>query len=535
MRVLTAAAFLVLTAARTVVHSWPELIDSLNRADSTNNSVSLFLSNDFAGAEIRHQEYVAHITKPYCTPNQTVCAPVPSISFTQLKEVTISAGNLSTNAQPIQLDIDLHNRFFNVTHGGTLRLVGPLVLTNGEAKSKTKFQTAMNGGAGLVENGMLIATDVTFKANYGKGSGAVHIGGRGRAKLNRCIFTINQAINAGGAISISSYEDGVYVSPPDCPTDSPACKALEISGCVFKKNFAPGAGGGAIDIDNRTIDINNSKFEHNYAKTNGAAINIYGGASGSIKHCNFTENHGIAPESNGGAIASADGTLTIEATDFSGNKASTSINNPFQGDAIIAQHGEAITFVDCHKLRMPDMLVTTGNGPAVTLDNCLNQDCCAQLVPPPSPPPPSPLPDPKKPLRASKIWMPVAIVSGCVLVLISGLVLLSRGKRQAGSQGKRDFCAASATGSYSIAISEDDCVPNPWEIEYTKLVLRKRIGGGTYGTVFQGMYGKDAVAIKRLTLSPDPEDEDEGQNVKNVMSEAQLLWDLRHPRYAVCM
>ena len=85
--------------------------------------------------------------------------------------------------------------------------------------------------------------------------------------------------------------------------------------------------------------------------------------------------------------------------------------------------------------------------------------------------------------------------------------------------------------SRSLMMSEEDRVKYPWEVDPAKLVLKKRIGGGTYGMVFEGTYGKEMVAIKRLTLSPDPEDDESpGDDLKSVMGEAQLLWDLRHPR-----
>jgi len=54
------------------------------------------------------------------------------------------------------------------------------------------------------------------------------------------------------------------------------------------------------------------------------------------------------------------------------------------------------------------------------------------------------------------------------------------------------------------------------------------IGGGNYGQIFRGFYGKDAVAIKKLVMELDQEDD-----TKSAMSEAQLLWDLRHPRILV--
>jgi serine/threonine protein kinase len=73
---------------------------------------------------------------------------------------------------------------------------------------------------------------------------------------------------------------------------------------------------------------------------------------------------------------------------------------------------------------------------------------------------------------------------------------------------------------------------HPWEIDLSLLTLRKRIGGGSSGIVFEGIYGSDGVvehvAIKRLTLGPDLEDEDEA--AKSVVGEARLLWELRHPR-----
>jgi hypothetical protein len=498
------------------VTNWRDLIDAVNRADedtlNSSASVSIVLSTDFKSS----------IMSSY--PNRNP----PSITFKRLSEVVISVenthGSSMLSGNQLSLDMDEGNRFFNLTHGGTLRLVGPITLTSGFASSGD-VEKPGHGGAGLVMNGTLVATDVTFEANYATGGGAVHIDNLGRAKFTGCLFKINAAINSGGAIAINN-KVGKVGSNSD--VTMPGGAALEIIRCKFVQNLATGANGGAIDVNGRSINVHSTAFSKNVAQGDGAAIKIYGAATGSITSSNFTENNCNTADSTGGAIDSADGTLVITHTDFVRNKAyideKKSGASDTQGDAIHAEHGEKITFSDCPQLA--NVLQPTEAKPAVAMKNCRAQACCSQLTPS-SPTNPT---NPKHKLSASKVWMPAALASGCVLVLML-VFFLSWGKG-ASRDNKLDVERGNASAhGYSASISEDDRVSNPWQIDHAKLVLRKRIGGGTYGTVFQGMYGKDQVAIKRLTLSPDPDDEeDEGQTIKSVMSEAQLLWDLRHPR-----
>ena len=83
-------------------------------------------------------------------------------------------------------------------------------------------------------------------------------------------------------------------------------------------------------------------------------------------------------------------------------------------------------------------------------------------------------------------------------------------------------------GIRNSVISKSNRVNHPWLVDSAGLKLREVIGGGHFGEIFRGYYGKDAVAIKKLSMEVDADDDTE-----SVMSEAQLLWDLRHPRIMV--
>jgi hypothetical protein len=77
--------------------------------------------------------------------------------------------------------------------------------------------------------------------------------------------------------------------------------------------------------------------------------------------------------------------------------------------------------------------------------------------------------------------------------------------------------------------SSTTTIQQPWQINFAKLNLGKRIGAGAYGMVFEGVYneGRQPVAIKRLLLSIH--EEARATEIKSAQSEMKILWELRHP------
>jgi hypothetical protein len=72
-------------------------------------------------------------------------------------------------------------------------------------------------------------------------------------------------------------------------------------------------------------------------------------------------------------------------------------------------------------------------------------------------------------------------------------------------------------------------IKHPWQIDYRKLCLGRRIGSGAFGMVFEGRYDgtMHPVAVKKLPLSL--EEDSRKQEAKAAQSEMQILWELRHP------
>jgi hypothetical protein len=73
------------------------------------------------------------------------------------------------------------------------------------------------------------------------------------------------------------------------------------------------------------------------------------------------------------------------------------------------------------------------------------------------------------------------------------------------------------------------CILQPWQINFGKVQLGKRIGSGAASTVFEGLYddAQQPVAIKRMLLSID--EETRRTEIKSAQVEMQILWELRHP------
>jgi serine/threonine protein kinase len=423
--------------------------------------------------------------------------------------VTIHAALNRTNR--INIDMRGRCRFFNITAGGTLHLIGPLDLSNGRPDSDWKEKTQF-GGAVKISNGTLIAEDIVFKSNFAPRGGAIFVSGHSRAKITGCLFDDNQASSIGGAIAaLSSFA---------CKTCHPS---LEVHNSRFLHNIA--TNGGAIDADTVAVVVTKSMFQDNSVDDMGGAISVYGQhVTLDISDSNFTRNSCGSQDCTGGAIESKDGTLTIQRTRFNSNNAG---DDPTNGNAIYAEHRSKVVFPLCPK-------VTSCVRDPTVIDNCEGIDCCTQLTAQPDDAPGS------RQITQLRI---AGLVTVGVLGL-AGIYLLVRKSRQRlskeGSEALLTWKHDSIDGQQKEQKEQKEALLteerqrdksiccSDYEIDLSELVLRKRIGGGAAGIVFQGTFASKNVAIKRLTLSPDLDDEDEG--IKSVVEEARLLWELRHER-----
>lgn len=192
------------------------------------------------------------------------------------------------------------------------------------------------GAAGIFYKGSL--TNVLFDGNKATdatddGGGALFLGALAQVQLNNVDFNNNTSAAMGGAIAMRGVHEG----------NNKDAK-LDIIGGSFTGNTAA-TNGGAIfstfyDSENvkNAVFIKGTEFSGNAAERGGAIYtegkaDLGGGlASMKIEGAKFSENTAIA---EGGAIHNLS-TLTIENSDFSGNK---SISGNGDGGAIYTNTG----------------------------------------------------------------------------------------------------------------------------------------------------------------------------------------------------
>jgi predicted outer membrane repeat protein len=263
-----------------------------------------------------------------------------------------------------------------------------------------------------------------------------------------------------------------------------------------------------------------------------------------ITGCTFMSNKAT---NTGGAIHSSMlGVLAIRDTEFKRNEAG-------EGNAIYAELSTTVLFPGCKRYQV---LVNPEKSGAATLDNCDSNsmsdvqphsfDCCTMIEN-----------DHNSKKREEgiekwhkEVFWACLVCAGFAAFTCIATVLTSRRRKETKSRSSRrkpkrpgsavgmSLSDADSSGAPSRggsvrrtiggSISDSHRVDSPWKIDSAKLKIREVIGGGNYGEIFRGFYGKDAVAIKKLVMELDQEDD-----TKSVMSEAQLLWDLRHPRILV--
>jgi len=181
-----------------------------------------------------------------------------------------------------------------------------------------QHNAASNGGSALyndASNGSASPqlTNCVFESNTG---GAIFNNsdlGASSPVITNCSF-LN---NAGGGIYINVVQENTV-------------SQLTLTGCLFKNNSA--SEGGAIFGDyeigaaqqNNIIRITNCVFEGNSASTGGGAVTGLGNNRYEVVGSTFRNNSASGDKSSGGAIYSADPTMTFTNCLFEGNSATRS-------------------------------------------------------------------------------------------------------------------------------------------------------------------------------------------------------------------
>ena len=155
-----------------------------------------------------------------------------------------------------------------------------------------------HGGAGCIRNGVEYR-GCRFINNSADEGGALTYHASG--KLNDCIFISNKAAEYGGALSTGL---GLYPSMD-----------LKINDCTFIENEAPL--GGAVQLCGFNIELDNCKFNDNYATRYGGALNM---EATTVTLKNSFLNGNVA-EIDGGAVFTKGKNTFIVNSSFRNNSA----------------------------------------------------------------------------------------------------------------------------------------------------------------------------------------------------------------------
>lgn len=195
----------------------------------------------------------------------------------------------------------------------------------------------------IINEGELIVSNCTFTNNYET------------ALLNNNQLIIKNSDFKDNFKSIRNYNGELKVSDSSFRNNKTAIvnkSKLKLENIMFKDNY--GLNGGAVYNcnENALIEIFDSKFIHNNAKSGGAVYNQSGLIS--INNCNFIENH----SKKGAAITNIEGTITINDTLFHKNNADN------YGGAIFSHQGK-INIMKCNFIENSAVLTEIGYGGAI--------------------------------------------------------------------------------------------------------------------------------------------------------------------------
>lgn len=195
--------------------------------------------------------------------------------------------NIRINGKGFAISGDKRRRVFEIKRDGKLSIDG-LILRDGKE----------NYGGAIRNSGELIIANCKFVENFATGDGGA-IDNRKDASMNAtcCEFLNNRSESKGGALNDSGG-------------------SIEVSNCIFKKNFARFRGGGIRHAGH--LNLYRSTFNRNSTDSSGGAIHNDGSAHLSSCECDFSYN---SAKSAGGAINDSGRHLYVANCNFMDNSA----------------------------------------------------------------------------------------------------------------------------------------------------------------------------------------------------------------------
>ncbi len=168
-----------------------------------------------------------------------------------------------------------------------------------------------DGGAlYITTNCVFSAEDCRFEWNSALYGGGASLAGLTRSiSLTGCAFFDNAAQANGG---------GLYMT---------SCAGSLLTGCAFTKNTAFSGGGAAVNKNTDILQINDTVFKDNAVFQDGGGIFLYGDGSMNVENSLFTGNKAYSTENmelpmhGGGICINGMGEYTVSRTAFVGNEA----------------------------------------------------------------------------------------------------------------------------------------------------------------------------------------------------------------------
>jgi hypothetical protein len=156
--------------------------------------------------------------------------------------------------------------------------------------------------------------------------GAVQLAHNAYASFVKCLFDENESGVDGGGIAFSDPDPMFFTRKPVTLTD-----------CKFRRNQSGDDGGGAYFTTGAIVTLRNCVFQENRAASNGGGLRATYGTRMMLRNCTFTDNEAnidarstlVRNQDGGGAIAVNNSTL-----DMDGGKIESNRVNGFAGGGI---------------------------------------------------------------------------------------------------------------------------------------------------------------------------------------------------------
>ncbi|MGD1864494.1 MAG: CHAT domain-containing protein [Phormidesmis sp.] len=253
-----------------------------------------------------------------------------------LRDVTLTTSGLGVN------DI-----------GGGIRNNGNLTVESSHFVDNRAFQ---NGGAiDSFNGGSLAVFNSEFRDNRSASNGsggAIHLGNAsGTNQISNTLFENNESPNSGGAVNVSNAR--LIVNNGSHFVDNTATNggALRTSGATyaeldavtFEGNSATQQGGAIANNSNTgTLTIANATFDSNTAMSDGGAIaHNAAGQTLTLRDATFSEN--VSQEDGGAVFVNSGTTTVVEESQFISNRAEGAAS---RGGALAVINGGDITLTD---------------------------------------------------------------------------------------------------------------------------------------------------------------------------------------------